>query len=46
MENDNQVPNLLLDIANLLSGYYFSLALKLNKLADVEETPFVSRNYN
>jgi cob(I)alamin adenosyltransferase len=46
MENNNEVPNLLLDIANLLSGYYFSLALKLNKLADVEETPFVSRNYN
>lgn len=45
MEKGNEVPELLLDITNLLSGYYFSLALKLNALENVDEIPFVSRNY-
>ena len=39
------VPPALLDIANLLSGYFFQLALKLNALAGVEEIPYASRNY-
>ncbi len=45
IEFGNEVPDLVLDIANLLSGYFFSLALVLNALEGVEETPFVSRNY-
>lgn len=39
------VPPALLDIANLLSGYFFYLALRLNALAGVDEIPYVSRNY-
>lgn len=34
----------LLDLANLLSGYYCYLALKLNQLEGVEELPFTARN--
>lgn len=39
------VEPLTLDLANLLSGYFFSLALVLNALVGVEEVPFASRNY-
>lgn len=39
------VPPRLVDICNLLSGYYFFLALKLNALAGTAEVPYVSRNY-
>lgn len=39
------VPPLLLDVTNLLSGYFFLLALTLNAAAAVPEIPFVSRNY-
>lgn len=39
------VEPLLFDLANLLSGYFFSLALWLNGQAGVDETDFVSRNY-
>ena len=35
----------LLDLANLLSGYFFLLALVLNAQAGQEEAEFVSRNY-
>ncbi len=35
----------LIDLANLLSGYFFYLALYLNGLAGVEEIPYASRNY-
>ncbi|MBC8530442.1 ATP:cob(I)alamin adenosyltransferase [Gehongia tenuis] len=35
----------VIDMANLLSGYFFALALRLNALAGVSERPFVSRNY-
>lgn len=35
----------LLDLANLLSGYFFYLALHLNEAEGVEEVPYVSRNY-
>lgn len=45
IEQGNTVPDLLLDIANLLSGYFFFLALKLNDLTHTEEIPFISRNY-
>ncbi len=45
IEMGNEVPDLLLDITNLLSGYFFYLALWLNRLEGVEEIPFVSRNY-
>ena len=39
------VEPLLYDFMNLLSGYFFALALKLNELDGVEEIPYVSRNY-
>ena len=35
----------LLDLANLLSGYFFYLALWLNARAGVDEVEFISRNY-
>lgn len=45
IEYGNEVPDLLLDIANLLSGYFFALSLVLNLYENVEEVPFISRNY-
>ncbi len=39
------VPTQLLDFANLLSGYFFNLALILNDHSGVPEIPYVSRNY-
>lgn len=44
-EQGHEVPPMLLDLANLLSGYFFYLALKLNEMEGVEEIPYVSRNY-
>lgn len=44
-EQGNEVSPLLLDLANLLSGYFFYLALKLNELEGVDEIPYTSRNY-
>lgn len=44
-EQGNEVDELLFDFANLLSGYFFTLALKLNKDEGIEETEFISRNY-
>lgn len=41
----HQVEPALLDLANLLSGYFFLLALVLNARAGQEEAEFVSRNY-
>ena len=41
----HDVPNLLVDVCDLLSGYFFLLALKLNALSETSEIPFVSRNY-
>ena len=41
----HDVPPRLLDICNLLSGYFFSLVLKLNALSGTEEIPYISRNY-
>lgn len=40
-----EVPDGLLDLCNLLSGYFFLLALKLNVLNGVEERGYHSRNY-
>ncbi|MGL4910835.1 MAG: hypothetical protein ACRC3Y_00255 [Romboutsia sp.] len=44
-EQGNKVDEILFDFANLFSGYFFILALKLNKDSDIEEVEFVSRNY-
>jgi len=44
-EQGNKIPDTLFDAANLLSGYFFYLALYLNKTEDVDEIPFISRNY-
>lgn len=44
-QQGRQVPEELIDLANLLSGYFFYLALKLNELESVEEIDYVSRNY-
>ena len=41
----NEVPNILLDFANLFSGYFFYLALKLNEINNEVEVEFISRNY-
>lgn len=41
----NEVPNVLFDFANLLSGYFFNLALKLNDLEGIDEIEYISRNY-
>ena len=38
-------PKALIDFVNLLSGYFFFLALYLNELDGVDEVDFVSRNY-
>ena len=38
-------PPELVDACNLLSGYFFLLALKLNALAGVPEKNYISRNY-
>ena len=45
VEQGRGVPDRLIDLANLLSGYFFYLALKLNALAGVDEIPYTSRNY-
>jgi cob(I)alamin adenosyltransferase len=44
-ENGNEVDPRLDDITNLLSQYFFYLALKINYLSNVEEVKFVSRSY-
>ena len=45
-EHGNEVPNLLFDFTNLLSAYFFYLALKLNQLEGISEIEFKSRNYH
>ena len=44
-EGGNEVPDILFDFCNLLSDYFFNLALKLNYLNKVDEIEFKSRNY-
>lgn len=46
LHRGGSVPEGLLDLANLLSGYFFLLALKLNALNGVEEHGYHSRNYH
>jgi len=41
----NEVADILFDFVNLLSGYFFFLALKLNALEGIDEIPFESRSY-
>lgn len=41
----NKVENILYDFTNLLSQYFFFLALRLNELNGVEEVEYKSRNY-
>lgn len=43
-QQGKEAPEMLFDLANLLSDYFFHLALKLNELEGVEEIEFVSRN--
>lgn len=45
MQQGHEAPPLLVDVCSLLSGYFFLLALKLNRLAGVSEKVYVSRNY-
>lgn len=44
-QRGGEVPDGLFDLANLLSGYFFLLALQLNALEGVEERGYRSRNY-
>ena len=46
MQQGHEVPALLVDACNLLSGYFFLLALKLNDLSGTDEITSVSRNYS
>lgn len=45
IQQGHEVPDLLLDACNLLSDYFFQLALKLNALAETAEIAYISRNY-
>lgn len=45
LQRGHEIPDRLLDLCNLLSGYFFLLALKLNVLDGVEEHSYRSRNY-
>jgi cob(I)alamin adenosyltransferase len=44
-QQGNPVEEILFDFANLYSGYFYFLALRLNKNHGVEERAFVSRVY-
>ena len=46
LQRGYEVPDRLLDLCNLLSGYFFLLALKLNALNGLEERSYQSRNYH
>lgn len=41
----HEIPDMLFDLANLLSGYFFYLALWFNEKDGVDEIEYVSRNY-
>lgn len=45
MAAGHAAPDGLLDVCNLLSGYFFALALAINQQEKVQEMPFISRNY-
>lgn len=42
---ERQIDERVFDFANLLSNYFFYLALMLNRAEGVEEKEFISRNY-
>ena len=44
-QQGNHVNNILFDITNLFSGYFYFLALWFNKIHGVKEQPFFSRVY-
>lgn len=44
-QQGNQVEEILFDFINLYSGYFYFLALKLNRDQGVEEVEFISRAY-
>ena len=44
-ERGSDFSDKVIDFANLISGYFFMLALWLNKKDGVDEIPFESRNY-
>jgi cob(I)alamin adenosyltransferase len=44
-QQGNEVEGLLFDFCNLYSGYFYFLALKLNRDEGVEEVEFISRVY-
>ncbi|NLY36191.1 MAG: ATP--cob(I)alamin adenosyltransferase [Tissierellia bacterium] len=44
-EKANKVEPSIFDFANLLSGYFFQLAMKFNTIDGVGEIPYKSRNY-
>ena len=44
-QQGHAVPPMLYDLANLLSGYFFHLALKLNEMSGTDEIAYISRNY-
>jgi cob(I)alamin adenosyltransferase len=44
-EQGNNVDDMLFDCVNLFSGYFYSLALKLNRDGGIAETEFISRVY-
>ena len=44
-EKGNKVDPLLYDFANILSQYFFLLALKLNSLENIKELEYISRSY-
>ena len=43
--SSKEVPEILFDFVNLLSEYFFNLALKLNQINNVDEVEYISRNY-
>lgn len=45
LQRGHEVSDRLLDLCNLLSGYFYLLALRLNVLDGVEEHSYRSRNY-
>lgn len=45
LEAGGTAPEALIDLANLFSGYFYLLALELNRRAGTTEATFESRNY-
>lgn len=45
VQRGHEVPDRVLDLCNLLSGYFYLLALRLNVSEGVEEHSYRSRNY-